>query len=153
MNWEAAGAIGEIVAAFAVVITLVYLAISIRQTARSISIAGLRDVTAQWNQWSEMLATSPELADVVARGNVDPATLSASEALRYGAFIQSFFDNVESYRTLVTDHGMDKDLQVLASIVSRRVTIPGFAAWWEENTADYGDDFIAWVEDIRREAS
>jgi len=35
MNWEALGAIGEIVGAVAVVVTLVYLAVQIRQNTRS----------------------------------------------------------------------------------------------------------------------
>ena len=35
MNWEAAGAVGEIVGAFAVVLTLIYLAIQIRHSIRA----------------------------------------------------------------------------------------------------------------------
>jgi hypothetical protein len=53
----------------------------------------------------EMLATSPDLADVVAKGN-GLADLGDAEALRYGAFVQSFLDNVEAYRSLSTDHGV-----------------------------------------------
>ena len=37
MNWEAAGAIGEIVGAVGVVLTLVYLSTQIRQTTRLVS--------------------------------------------------------------------------------------------------------------------
>ena len=59
-----------------------------------------------------------------------------------------FFDNVESYRSLVIDHQVDKDLAVLTSIAARRVTIPGFSAWWMENTSDYAEDFIAWIDDF-----
>ena len=32
MNWDAIGAVGEIVGAFAVVVSLIYLALQIRQT-------------------------------------------------------------------------------------------------------------------------
>ena len=149
MNWEALVAIGELVGAFAVVVTLLYLAVNVRQNYKSISISALRDSTAQWHQWSDMLASSSDLADIVARGNRELASLSESETLRYGAYVQSFFDSAESYRTLVIDHKLDKDLAVLMSIVSRRVTIPGFATWWEQNTADYEEAFISWIEGIR----
>jgi hypothetical protein len=37
---------------------------------------------------------------------------------------------------------MDKDLAVLTSIVSRRIQIPGFKAWWAANTADYADAIL-----------
>jgi hypothetical protein len=99
-----------------------------------------------------MIATSTDLAEIVSKGNKSYDNLSESESLRYGAYVQSFFDNVESYRSLVIDYGMDKDLAVLTSIVSRRIQIPGFKAWWAANTADYADSFASWIEAIRRDA-
>lgn len=36
MNWDAIGAIGEVVGALAVVISLVYLALQIRQNSRQV---------------------------------------------------------------------------------------------------------------------
>ena len=150
MNWEAISGIGEILGAIAVVVTLLYLTREVRQNARSLSISALRDTTAQWNHWSEMIATSDGLAEIVVKGNMSFHELSESEKLRYSAWVQSFFDNAESYRSLVIDHEMDnKDLTDLESIVARRLLIPGFTSWWVENTPDYADDFVAWVNSLR----
>ena len=152
MNWEAIGALGQVFGAVAVVVTLLYVAREVRQSGRSLSISALRDTTAQWNHWSEMIATSADLAAIVSKGNKSYDDLSESESLRYGAFVQSFFDNVDSYRSLVIDYGMDRDLTVLTKIVSRRIDIPGFKAWWAANTADYSDNFVSWIEAVRRGA-
>jgi hypothetical protein len=149
MNWDAISAVGEIVGAVAVIVTLMFVARDIRQNSKSLAMSALRDTTAQWNQWSDMIASSGDLADVVAKGNKAYEDLSESEKLRYGAYIQSFFDNAESYRLLVTDYKAEKDLTVLISIVSRRVNIPGFSAWWLENTSDYSAEFVAWIEGLR----
>ena len=148
MNWDAIGAVGEVIAAIAVVVTLLFVARDIRQNSRSLSIAALRDTTAQWNHWSNMIAASSDLADIVAKGNKAFAELSESEQLRYGAYVQAFFDNVESFRSLVVDHKAEKDLDVLVSIVRRRMNIPGFAAWWSQNTADYDPDFVSWINNL-----
>ena len=148
MNWDTAAAIAEIVGAIAVVITLLYVARELRQNSRSLAVSALRDTTSNWHEWSNMLATSPDLADIVATGNRSPDELSESEALRYGAFVQSFFDNVESYRSLVVDHEIEKDLEVLESIVRRRVSETGIRAWWRRNIDDYDGEFVAWVNDI-----
>jgi hypothetical protein len=149
MNWEAAGAIGEILAAIAVVATLLYLSRELRQNLRSQSITTLRDTTAQWNHWGEMIATSPDLADIVVKGNSSYETLTESESLRYGAYIQSFFDIVESHRALVVDPELDTDLAVLTSIVSRRLKILGFMAWWGCNQGDYAKEFVDWIEALK----
>ena len=153
MNWEAISGIGEILGAIAVVVTLLYLTREVRQNARSLSISALRDTTAQWNQWSEMIASSDGLAKIAVKGNMSFHELSESEKLRYCAWVQSFFDNVESYRSLVIDHEMDdKDLTVLESIVARRLLIPGFISWWVENRSDYSGDFAAWINSLRVDA-
>ncbi len=99
-----------------------------------------------------MIATSADLAEIVAKGNKSFDDLSESESLRYGAFVQAFFDIVDSYRSLVIDYGMDRDLTVLTKIVSRRIEIPGFKAWWTANTADYADNFVSWIEAVRHDA-
>lgn len=149
MNWEAIGAIGEFVGAIVVVITLLYLAVQIRQTSKSIEVSALRDTTAQWNHWSELLATSPDLAAIVVRGNQSYRQLSDEEALRYGAYVQSFFDNVESSRTLSVLHKLDTDLEVTEAIVRRRISTNGFYEWWTENMQDYDRDFVDWIEKVR----
>jgi hypothetical protein len=149
LNWEAVSAIAEVSAAVAVVVTLLYVSREIRQNSRSLEVSALRDTTAQWNHWSEMIATSPDLADIVAKGNHGLAALSQSESLRYGAWVQSFFDNAESYRSLVNEYRIARDMRVLETIVARRLRIAGFAEWWAANTADYAGDFVDWVESLR----
>lgn len=148
MNWQAIGAVGEILAALAVVVTLVYLAKQIRQNSRAVQVSALRDTTEQWHRWSEVLATSPELADIVARGNISYEQLPEDDALRYGAYVQMFFDSTESYRSLVLEHEVQKDLDVLESIVARRLAAAGFQEWWAENNPDYESGFIDWINGI-----
>lgn len=148
MNWEAVSAIGEIIGAAAVVVTLLFVFREIRQNGRALAVTALRDTTAQWNHWSEMMATSTDLAGIVTRGNASYESLSAEDAMRYGAYVQSFFDNVESYRALVTEHRLERDLDVLMTITAKRIQIPGFEAWWRHNSNDYAEEFVAWVEEV-----
>ena len=152
MNWDAVGAIGEIVGAVAVVATLLFVGREVRQNRRALSVSALRDTTAQWNHWSEMIAVSTDLADIVAKGNEAPESLSEAESLRYGAYVQAFFDNVESYRALVIDHRLERDLDVLVAITRRRLEIPGFWAWWKDNSDDYAGEYIDWVEQVCKAA-
>ena len=69
MDWGAIAAVGEILGAVAVVVTLLYLAKQIRQSSKAVEVTALRDSTDHWNHWSELVASSPGLAEIVARGN------------------------------------------------------------------------------------
>lgn len=151
MNWQTVSAIAEILGAIAVLSTLIYLTIQIRQNTWTTQMSGMQDITAQWHHWSQLLASSPDLARVVAQGNVSYANLSAEDALRYSAWAQTFFDIVESYLRVIRKLGLDEQLGVLTSIVQRRIATPGLAEWWKANTADYHRELIDWVEDLRQE--
>ena len=149
MDWGAIAAVGEILGAVAVVVTLLYLSKQIKQNSKAVEVTALRDTTDQWNHWSELVASSPGLAEIVARDNHSYSKLSEADALRYGAYIQMFFDNAESYLTLVQVHDAEKHVEVIEEIVRRRVCIKGFSEWWEEYTADYDAEFVAWIEKLR----
>ena len=83
------------------------------------------------------VAQSADLAEIVERGNKSLSDLTGAEALRYGAYVQSFFDIAESYRHLIHDYKIGRNPAVLKAIVARRLALPGFAEWWQENTQDY----------------
>lgn len=152
MNWEAIGAIGTLVGGVAVLLTLVYLAIQVRQNSRAVQLSGLADITAQWHHCGQLLASSPDLAAIVARGHESYGSLTTEEALRYGAYVQAFFDVSESYLRVIDEIGLDGQEDVLASIVRARIGIPGMAEWWRRNVGDYDPRFVDWVERIRGQA-
>ena len=90
MNWEAIGAIGEIVGAFGVIITLIYLALQIKQNSKTIEAQMYQarsEVSA--NRYGQ-IADSPYLAAIYTKldsekGQFDPKKvddLSAEELTR-----------------------------------------------------------------------
>ena len=79
VNWEAISAIGQIVGAIAVVVSLIYLAREIRSNARSARIASLHDV----NRWLGELVEHPHLGELYYRGIQDFRSLKV--AISYGS--------------------------------------------------------------------
>ena len=89
MNWEAIGAIGQIVGAIAVVISLIYLAREIRSNARSARLASVGTI----NDWLGQLATHPHLAEVWSRGihDRDRESLKGPDRETFNAFTLQLF--------------------------------------------------------------
>jgi len=92
MNWEAIGAIGEIVGAVAVVVTLVYLIIQIKQNTRGTHAITIQTNVNSFNNINALLATNPELAEIFDRGGSDPASLTEREAYSYLWFVRSYMN-------------------------------------------------------------
>ena len=101
MNWDAIGAIGELVGAVAVFATLFYLARQIRHSSeaqeRANQLAQAESVTSSntliMNTWAE-LARDSELADIYNRGTRG-MELNEVEGVRYVAFVNMYLNWLE----------------------------------------------------------
>ena len=113
MNWEAVGAIGEIIGAGGVIVTLVYLAYQIRQNTRRIEQNTLHAKTTAVNASNtalreprESIYQSAEMTEIFMLGNANPAELDEVPRLRYRLLLQNIVDSIlEVYnQTLVTGY-------------------------------------------------
>jgi hypothetical protein len=65
MNWDALGAIGEILGAIAVLITLLYLAAQVKQANAMASFETTREIMAQFNDLNRLYATDSAIRQVL----------------------------------------------------------------------------------------
>ncbi len=83
MNWEAIGAIGEIVGAIAVVGTLWYLAAQMRTNTDSVKQASRQATLLGRAEGTRWIAGDPELCSLFWSGSRNPEQLSEQEKQRY----------------------------------------------------------------------
>ena len=132
MNWEALGAIGEIVGAVAVVLTLGYLAVQIQQNTRSLQAASLQSILNAPREWFFLPhAQNAEISDLFARGLNGLDYLDQNEQRRFGCLMleQCFqMQNVMQLRdrSLLSDGDYYAWLKYTASLFRT----PGGDAMW-----------------------
>jgi hypothetical protein len=92
LNWEAAGAIGEIVGAAAVVLTLLYLAAETRKNAQALDATTTREFGFRLSEWARETARDPELRRISLKG-LEPEIedFSATEWHEFRIFAISLF--------------------------------------------------------------
>ena len=71
MSWEAIGAIGEVVGAVAVLVTLIYLAQQIRQNTRSMDESRRLAITQQWAAYGGIAYTFEDSLVLGNRGGIE----------------------------------------------------------------------------------
>ena len=81
------GAIGEVIGAAAVVVTLLYLTVQLRQNTRSMQSASFHGAVRTLNDFNLGMAHDAELSRIWDCGAKDPESLSAEEWLRFSAHV------------------------------------------------------------------
>ncbi len=91
------GNVGEFVGAVAVVVTLAYLVVQIRQNTRSINSNNNHSVMGAFNHFNEVLATNTELTQLFYEGMSRPESLSEADRHRFwhlAALVMNIFRNL-----------------------------------------------------------
>jgi len=89
MNWEAIGAIGETVGAFAVVVSLIYLAMQLRAQNKESRLRSVHEIMEAFRT-SMAILEEKEQADIFLRGTESYGDLDDVEKMQYIAISQQF---------------------------------------------------------------
>ncbi len=122
MNWEAIGAIGEILGAVGVILTVGYLALQVRQNTKIVRSASYLDVATQVKDIFMSVSTNKELADLITQALMGSEVLDRSGTMRVNNYFLSLLGIFESsYQAfqegiVSVEHweGIEKSLRQLA---------------------------------------
>ncbi len=150
MNWEAIGAIGELVGALAVVLTLFYLARQIRQ---SNSQRRRSEIIATFQQFSVprmAIAQNEGLADLFVRGSNSYDDLNPIEKLRFENLMSerfwvfhSIWDGVQS--DAFESYFWDATAGQIVILLKQ----PGITTWWTKHNSQFPSDYIGEIDELR----
>ncbi len=151
------GAIGEVVGALGVLVTLVYLAHQIRQNTRQIeqntrtAKAGVIGASAHsLRQTRQALYENPETSELFVKGMRDPSELDDVSLLRFRLILQSITESIWDVhsQTAATDLSPETWQTVGVSLVERILSAPGGRWYWTEYGATYPAAFRSVVDEI-----
>ena len=83
MNWEAIGAVGEVVGAIAVVVTLVYLTLQLKQNTQSVQNSAWQAIIRVLTDLDVTEATDPQLSTFIRMAEAHPEQLSEDQYWKF----------------------------------------------------------------------
>ena len=101
MNWDALGAIGELVGSGAVVLTLAYLAIQTKNSSQVARSNATNQSRAMLTDIMTVIASDSETSNIYYRGMTDSASLNAEQRVRFDTLI---FLQVRGTETMFFEH-------------------------------------------------
>ena len=151
MNWDAIGAVAELLGAVGVIASLVYLATQIRQNTRSVQSAAYQSIVVGQQALSSV-SYDGETAEIIRRGMQDRSQLNEAEAFRFNWLISSVVSGYEN-GMYQFDNGMLAPERWQGQVANLRwfLASPGVRAWWSTFYKEHlAADFVRLVdEEIR----
>jgi len=139
MYWDAIGAIGEVLGAIAVVATLGYLAVQIRQNTERERLAQEFASNQYFNELRMLVASDADLADIEMRGVRNLSSLTDLERHRFDELATSWIWALQKAYRQFQAIEMSTTFEGGLPLLSRRFNGDGFRVWWSETRGEFSD--------------
>jgi hypothetical protein len=151
MNWEAASAIAEWIGVILIIVSLVYVALQIRQNTATIKAATELETGRMWSEFHSRVATSPDLADIWDKGLTEPGALSPPEKRRFIWFVAEYCFVVENlFRQQKLGFLSRETWTQHESTIAGLLLHPLLDRWWESGVSPYSQEFRDVIEAARK---
>ncbi|MEQ8693880.1 MAG: hypothetical protein RIC85_00935 [Gammaproteobacteria bacterium] len=147
MNWDAIGAVGEIVGALAVVVSLIYLASQIRQSTAEERRQALLATVSNFVQKYEDATATPERAKVFRTGLNDMHALPLDERGQFHSLMVGIAVGfIATWRLNAEQMIVDDDYRAMESTFIGIFRCPGTKQWWAEMRSYFPEDYVRFVD-------
>ena len=154
MNWEAIGALAEAIGVLALFISLIYLAVQVRQNTRQITssieatrLAAFERNIESGNRARELMLVHPELASLFLSGCRSYGDMTSEEKFRFGLMLRNIFSAIQGgyIRQLSVEHD-PTGLAGIEKVVDEILRNPGVREFLQSAEPDWRPEFKVFVE-------
>jgi hypothetical protein len=151
MNWDAIGAGGEVLGAIAVFMSLLYLALQIKNQNKESRMNAMHDISIGFRDAITHFA-SADIADILVRANKDYASLTEVEAQRliilFGQLFRAWEEAFFQYEAGRLD---DRSWSTMLKYYVKLLSMPAFQHAWSLRKDYLDDGFVTFVDSQSRE--
>ena len=149
MNWEAIGAVAEAAGALGVLVSIVYLALQVKQNTEESRIARAQSLNTANADANALVANNPELSVIVRSGMIDFEALSESDKFRFSTIFFSFMTKYDfSYHQRKSGRLDEVFWKRTESEIRTFLTLPGSRHWWTRDRSRFSAEFADYVDRI-----
>ena len=146
---ESLANLGEIIGAIAVVVSLIYLAVQVRQNTHAQRTENFSRALDRVAAMQASLSQDSDAAIVFAKGVADPTALSTTERIQFTWVMYELFGAFEfMFMASNTDAIPEEVWQRWSSAVAWWLTFPGIQIWWQVRPIPFTDSFTSYVESL-----
>ena len=153
MNWEAISAIGQIVGAIAVVISLIYVAREVRSSAHATQLASRHSMEDIFIRWAQQLADNQNLRELYYRGLHDFESLEGTDLVGFAQVMLQLFRAYEEAYYGHLEGDVDPRLWRGWEAAMRDINgYPGVQAYWRSRSHWYSEEFAKYINQLQQTA-
>jgi hypothetical protein len=153
MTLEELAYISQIVGVVAVLASLIFVGLQIRQNTRALKATSHHAVTDSFNAINNLIVSDPKMARLWRLGMAGMEGFDEDERVSFSFMALAYMRIFETLYYQYSNGTLDKKLfDAELKTLKWSVTNPGFRAWWAVNPISLSAEFRAFIDGLIREA-
>ena len=149
MNWDAIGALAEMLGALAVIASLLYLASQLRENTRASRFSGYDSYVRAAMDIRKSILENEDISRIWEVGLRSPSELNDVEITRLRLLFYNATITMETLHLQLAQSGLDKEIWARnAPLLSRVLGSNGGKLWWNEYKIEFDKDFVSAVDQV-----
>ena len=144
--------LGEVIGAAAVVASLLYLALQVRQSSKAQRTENYARALERVSAFQAVLSQDSDLARIFAKGVWDTSGLTGLEKIRFTWSLYEAFGSFEfMFHTYETNEIPEEVWKRWSQTVAWWLNFPGVQQWWMNRPVNFTESFTVFVESLIRD--
>jgi hypothetical protein len=141
--------IAEIIGAFAIVISLIYVGIQVNDSAGAVRSASANDANVAMQNWYLQIGSSQQTSELVYQALISEEALSNEEEFQFLMMMHAVFLGFQNNYLLAEEGTIDAELrESLTMAISGVRKLPGMKRYWRQRKSYLHSGFAEWAEQI-----
>lgn len=139
--------LAQVLGAVAVIVSILYLALQIRQNTRALRLSVHHALSDSHSHYNILLAQNSELANLFRTGAADLAALSAEDRHQFDRLLWHVFIQIEDAYYHRQEGALPGPLsERFSKVLPTWLDQPGLRSWFESQKHVMSDDFVRYVQ-------
>ena len=141
--------IAEIIGAFAVVISLIYVGIQVNDSALAVRSASANDANVAVQNWYLQIGSDQQASELFYEALTSEESLSNEEEFQYLMMMHGIFLAFQNGYLLAEEGSIDAELRDgLIAVVLGVKDLPGMRRYWQQRRRYFHPDFSNYVDEL-----
>ena len=149
MKLSELASIAEIIGAFAVVISLIYVGVQVNDSAGAVRSAAANDANVALQNWYLQIGSDQQTSEIFYQALTSEAPLSNEKEFQFLMMMHGVFLGFQNSYLLAQEGTIDPELleSITMSISGVRL-LPGMRRYWRQRSSYLHSGFVGWAEQI-----
>ena len=141
--------IAEIIGAFAVVVSLIYVGVQVNDSASAVRAASANDAAVAAQSWYQQIGSDQQTSNLWWRAITSEEALPAEEEFQFLMMTHAVFLAFQNSFLLAEEGTIDSELrESITSAILGVKDLPGMIRYWRQRKSYLHADFVIYVDDL-----